>query len=153
MGKRQQRQDIGGFDSLTAWQFFFVSAMLCEINETLGQYKFIAEVLEQFLKQGTDPYCQIRIAIRKGYEVTLSFLFRDAESHHSWKFIIGNESHISDQLQWAINRCQDLRGRPHFDFYTDLREEYSLREIIAGSYWTNREDVLKLVDSYSESQD
>lgn len=150
----QQQKDKTSFDSLTPWQFFLVSALLCEPNQwTFEAYVFTPQVIEEFFKQGTDAYCQIRIAVRKNYETTLTVVFRKVESHHSWKWLDGGETHFSGPLQWAIARCQELRGRPPLDFSTELREEYSLREIVEGSDWANRDVILELMDSYSGNSD
>lgn len=146
----QQPKDGTSFDSLTPWQFFLVSALLCEPNQwTFEAYVYTAQVIEEFFKQGTDPYCQVRITVRKNYETTLTVVFRKVESHHSWKLLDGGDTHFSGPLQWAIARCQELRGKPHLDFSTELREEYSLREIVKGSDWANRDAILELMDSYS----
>lgn len=148
--ERQQPEDKEGFNSLTPWQFFLVSALLCEPNQwTFEAYVYTAQVIEEFFKQGTDPYCQIRIAVRQNYETSLTIVFRKVESHHSWKLLDGGDTHFSGPLQWAIARCQELRGRPPLDFSTELREEYSLREIVKGSDWANRDAILELMDSYS----
>ncbi|KAM0215043.1 hypothetical protein ACHAQD_008550 [Fusarium lateritium] len=149
----ERQQDTANFNSLTAWQFFLVSALLSEANQWTSQaFVFTDEVIEQFLKQGADPYCMIRVAVCEDHQVTLTIVFRRVQSHHCWKLTEGSETVFSGPLQWAIDRCQELRGRPRLDFSTELREEYPLREVVAGSDWANRDAILQLVDSYSENQ-
>ncbi|KAF4447813.1 hypothetical protein F53441_8679 [Fusarium austroafricanum] len=47
---------------LTAWQFFLVRAIFFSESDT-NDDKPIKDIMERFLKEGADPYCQIQIAL------------------------------------------------------------------------------------------
>lgn len=142
---------LGGkaFASLTFWQFFLVTTILCSLTNWDLDENYAPKIIEQFLKQGADPSCLILVVVGDS-TASLTISFRDTKTHdpyHSYDFY---DSLAFSELLKAMNKCQDLRGRPYFDTSTGFSEQYFLREIVSVSNWSNRDSILGMIDGYSK---
>ncbi|KAH6951933.1 hypothetical protein DER45DRAFT_648752 [Fusarium avenaceum] len=146
--ERLPENSVGDFKPLTAWQFFVVDTMCQKFGKLVPES--FPQIVEQFLKHVTDPYCQFQIESveRKDRILIWKVLFRDGVSDHCWTVLDHDVSPFSDWLQSAFDRCQVSRNKPRLDFLTKIKEEFSLREIIAATEWPNRDAILKLMDDF-----
>ncbi|KAH7233106.1 hypothetical protein BKA59DRAFT_408657 [Fusarium tricinctum] len=146
--ERLPEGSMGDFKPLTAWQFFIVDTMCQKFGKLVPES--FPQIVEQFLKYVTDPYCQFQIeSVEKKDRILIwKVLFRDGVSDHCWTVLDHDVSPFSDWLQSAFDRCQVLRNKPRLDFLTKIKEEFSLRDIIAGTEWPNRDAILKLMDDF-----
>ncbi|KAM0554828.1 hypothetical protein ACHAPJ_006561 [Fusarium lateritium] len=140
-------------DALTPWQFF-VGQLIWRLERETGteEHGQAGEVMQRFLEQGEDPFCQVRVEIDRQTGASVVASFRGVTIRYGFPFSSDpSDRRISRMLPEIIIEWQNAREQPGFDWKQVGVEQqfnvtFSLRELIKKVKWENRDRILELLD-------